>query len=121
MNSRVYSGGVGDGPLSGDAADGDGDALGEAGRIGLTGDEVERLDVVGGADEIGLEDRGDAVFQEILISGGGELAGVVEDGLVLRRLPDALKRGECHRGEETDDDDDDHYFDEGEAAGATER
>jgi carbon-monoxide dehydrogenase small subunit/xanthine dehydrogenase small subunit len=99
--------------LTGNRKNRDRQALGIAARIGLTRNEVEGLHVIGSPDQVVLRDRGDAVFQEVLIGGGSELACIIEHGLVLRRRTDLLERGNCHRGEQADDDDNDHDFDEG--------
>jgi hypothetical protein len=52
-----------------------------------------------------------------LVSACRELAGVVQDGLVLGARAHLLERRDRHGGQEADDDDDDHDFDKGEALG----
>src|SRR5476649_178043 len=106
--------GVSDRALTSDTSDRDRDALGEAARIGLVGDQVERFHVVRRADQAALRHGRHAVFEEILIRSGGQLAGIVHDRFILGGLADLLERGNRHGGQEADDDDDDHDFDEGE-------
>src|SRR5688572_23003054 len=106
---------VGDRAERGDTVDGDRDALRVDGRVGLAGDRVERLNVVRGANQVGRGNARTAVFQVVLVSGSGQLAGVVEDRFVLGSLTNLLERRNGHGGQKADDDHDDHDFDEREA------
>src|ERR1700694_3741065 len=103
----------------GDAGDRDRDTLRVAGRIGLEGNCVDRLHVVGRTDQAGYISRGDTVLQEELVSRRGKLAGVVKHCFVLRGLADLLERGNGHCGQKADDDHDYHDFNEGETLGGT--
>ena len=65
-----------------------------------------------GADEITDSGDRDTLLEEVLISGGGELAGIVDASLVLGGRANLLERGNGHGGEKADDDHDDHDFNE---------
>ena len=97
-----------------DACDGDRHALREDSRVRFFRDGVERLNIVGGANQVGRTNARTAVFQVVLVSGRGELAGVVEDSFVLGSLTNLLERRNGHGGQEADNDHDDHDFDKGE-------
>ena len=106
---------VSDGAGTGNVRDRDGDTLGIVSRIALIRHGVDNLDEFVGTNQVAQESGGGAALEEKLVSSSSELAGVVEDGLVLGRRTDLLERGNGHGGEEADDDHDNHDFDEGEA------
>src|SRR5258708_1351207 len=66
-----------------DTGDGDRNTLRVVSRIGLGGNRVDRLDVVGRTDKAGYISRGDTVFQEELVSCRRKLAGVIKHRFVL--------------------------------------
>ena len=110
------SGPKGDRPLAGHIEGRNARALNNRVRIRLLRDRHKVLHILGGirADDRSIGDGADAVFQEILVGPGLNLAEVVDHGLVLGAGADFLERGYGHGGQEADDDHDDHDFYEGE-------
>ena len=110
---------VGERADASDATDSDGDTLGVISWVSFAGYGVNRFDVVSSTNQVGESNGRNTILEEVLVSGSGELASVIQDCLVLRGLANLLEGRNGHRGEKADDDDHDHDFDEREALGGS--